>query len=51
MKNKDHETETEVRKMKSLSFGCLGVREERSYRERSKENGFEIARLEFIETS
>ena len=51
MRNKDLETENEVRKMKRLSFGCLGVREERSYEERLKENGSEIARHEFIETS
>ena len=51
MKNKDLETEDEVRKMKRLSFGCLGVREERSYQERLKENGSEIASRKFIETS
>ena len=51
MRNKDLETENEVRRLKSLRFGCLGVREEKSYQERSKENGFEIARHEFIQTS
>ena len=51
MKNRDLETKNEVRKMKRLSFGCLGVREERSYQERLKENGSEIASRKFIETS
>ena len=31
MKNKDHEIENEVRKMKRLSFGCLGEGEKPFY--------------------
>ena len=50
-RNKDLETKKEVRNVRVLSLRCLGVREERKYRERSKENGSEIARRVFIETS
>ena len=48
MKNKDLETEDEVRKMKRLSFGCLGEGEKPFCRERSGRNGTEIARILFI---
>ena len=48
MKNKDLETENEVRKMKRLSFGCLGEGEKAFYRERLGRNGTEIARILFI---
>ena len=48
MKNKDLETENEVRKMKRLSFGCLGEGEILFCRERSGRNGKEIAWILFI---
>ena len=48
MKNKDLEIENEVRKMKRLSFGCLGKGEKHFCRERSGRNGTEIARILFI---
>ena len=48
MKNKDLETEDEVRKMKRLSFGCLGEGEKPFCRERSRTNATEIIRILFI---
>ena len=48
MKNKDLETEDEVRKMKRLSFGCLGEGEMPFCRERSRTNATEIIRILFI---
>jgi len=48
MKNKDIETENEVRKMKRLSCGCLGEGEKPFYQERLGRNGTEIARIKFI---
>ena len=48
MKNTDLEIENEVRKMKRLSFGCLGEGEKFFYRERSGRNGTEIAWIPFI---
>ena len=48
MRNKDLEIENEVRKMKRLSFGCLGEGEKPFCRERSGRDGTEIARILFI---
>ena len=48
MKNKDLETEDEVRKMKRLSFGSLGEGEKPFCRERSRTNATEIIRILFI---
>ena len=45
MKNKDLEIENEVRKMKRLSFGCLGEGEKPFCRERSGRKGTEIAEI------
>ena len=48
MRNKDLETEKEVRKMKSLSFGWLREGEKSVYREGSRRIETEIARILFI---
>ena len=48
MKNMKLEIENEVRKMKRLSFECLGEGEILFYRERSGRNGIEIAWILFI---
>ena len=48
MKNNDLETENEVRKMKRLSFGCLGEVEKPFCHERLGRNETEITRILFI---
>ena len=50
MKNKDLKTEKNVRKMKRLSFGCLGEGEILFCHERSGRNKTEIAWILFIGT-
>ena len=48
MKNKDLETENEVRKMKSLSFWRLREGKKSIYQERSRRIETKIARILFI---
>ena len=48
MKNKDLKTEKEVRKMKRLSFGCLGEGKILFFLERLGRNETEIAWILFI---
>ena len=50
-RNKDLQTKNEVRNVRGLSLRCLGVREERICRERSKVVRSEIATALYIEIS